>query len=82
MTDSPTDPVLPIVIVPIEGGKKEEPQADHLETEDLSLLWEALNFDDATRVRDRAIVAVPSHGLRASKASALNVEHWNGGSGE
>ncbi|WP_348249385.1 hypothetical protein [Leptolyngbya sp. GB1-A1] len=24
MDDSPTDPVLPIVIVPLEGGKKEE----------------------------------------------------------
>ncbi len=27
---------------------------------------------------DRAIVAVLSHGPRASEASALNVKHWNG----
>jgi integrase/recombinase XerD len=37
-----------------------------------------LELEDKTRVRDRAIVAVLSHGLRASEASALNVEHWNG----
>ena len=29
-------------------------------------------------MHDRAIIAVLSHGLRASEASALNVEHWNG----
>jgi integrase/recombinase XerD len=44
----------------------------------LSQLWAALELDDRTRVRDRAIVAVLSHGLRASEASTLNVEHWNG----
>jgi integrase/recombinase XerD len=26
MHDSPTDPVLPIIIVPIEGDKKQEPR--------------------------------------------------------
>ena len=26
MTDSPSDPVLPIVIVPLQGGKVEEPR--------------------------------------------------------
>ncbi|HEY9599122.1 MAG TPA: site-specific integrase [Cyanophyceae cyanobacterium] len=26
MPDSPTNPVLPIVIVPLEGGKQEEPR--------------------------------------------------------
>jgi hypothetical protein len=26
MPDSPTDPVLPIVIMPIEGGKQQEPR--------------------------------------------------------
>lgn len=72
----PMNQPLPTDAIDLE--RQEEPQADHLETEDLSLLWEALNFDDATRVRDRAIVAVLSHGLRASEASALNVEHWNG----
>ncbi|MEP0910887.1 hypothetical protein NDI45_08155 [Leptolyngbya sp. GB1-A1] len=44
----------------------------------MSQLWEVLKFDDQTRVRDRAIVAVLSHGLQASETSALNVEHWNG----
>ncbi|MBD1853312.1 tyrosine-type recombinase/integrase [Leptolyngbya sp. FACHB-711] len=72
----PMNQPLPTDAIDLE--RQEEPQADHLETEDLSQLWEALNFDDATRVRDRAIVAVLSHGLRASEASALNMEHWNG----
>jgi len=53
----------------IDLERQEEPQADHLEIEDLSQLWEVLKFDDQTRVRDRAIVAVLSHGLRASEAS-------------
>lgn len=58
--------------------RQAEPQADHLEAKELAQLWLALELDDRTRVRDRAIVAVLSHGLRASEASALNVEHWNG----
>ncbi len=33
MTDSPTDPVPPIAIVPLEGGKKQEPR--RLEPPDL-----------------------------------------------
>lgn len=55
-----------------------EPQADHIEGEDLEVLWEALELDDRTRVRDRVIIAVLSHGLRASEALTWNVEHWNG----
>lgn len=72
----PANQPLPTDAIDLE--RMEEPQADHLETEDLSQLWEALNLEDRTRVRDRAIVAVLSHGLRASEASALNVESWNG----
>ena len=62
----------------IDLERQPEPQADHLEAEDLSLLWAALELEEKTRVRDRAIIAVLSHGLRASEASALNVEHWHG----
>jgi integrase/recombinase XerD len=72
----PMNKPLPTDAIDLE--RQPEPQADHLETEDLSQLWAALELDDRTRVRDRAIVAVLSHGLRASEASALNVEHWNG----
>ncbi|MBD2019143.1 tyrosine-type recombinase/integrase [Leptolyngbya sp. FACHB-36] len=72
----PMNQPLPTDAIDLE--RQPEPQADHLEKEDLSQLWQALELDERTRVRDRAIVAVLSHGLRASEASALNVEHWNG----
>ncbi|MBC7971424.1 MAG: tyrosine-type recombinase/integrase [Verrucomicrobia bacterium] len=72
----PMNQPLPTDAIDLE--RQAEPQADHLEAEDLAQLWLALELDDRTRVRDRAIVAVLSHGLRASEASALNVEHWNG----
>lgn len=58
--------------------RQPELQADPIEAENLSQLWAALDLEEKTRVRDRAIIAVLSHGLRASEASALNVEHWNG----
>jgi hypothetical protein len=57
---------------------QEEPQVDHLETEDLSQLGVALELDERTWVCDRVIIAVLSHRLRAFEASTLNVEHWNG----
>ncbi|HEY9659287.1 MAG TPA: site-specific integrase, partial [Allocoleopsis sp.] len=72
----PMNQPLPTDAIDLE--RQEEPQADHLEAEDLSLLWDTLAQDEQTRVRDRAIVAVLSHGLRASEASALNVNDWNG----
>jgi integrase/recombinase XerD len=72
----PMNQPLPTDAIDLE--RQAEPQADHLEAEDLSQLWAALELDERTRVRDRAIIAVLSHGLRASEASALNVEHWNG----
>jgi integrase/recombinase XerD len=66
--------------------RQPEPEADHIDGDDLTQLWQALELEEktairdasGTRVRDRAIIAVLSHGLRASEASALNVEHWNG----
>jgi integrase/recombinase XerD len=71
----PMNQPLPTDAIDLE--RQEEPQADHLEAEDLSELWAVLELDERTRIRDRAIIAVLSHGLRASEASALNVEHWN-----
>lgn len=62
----------------IELERQAEPQALHLDAEELEEIWQALQMEEPTRVRDRAIVAVLSHGLRASEASALNVENWNG----
>lgn len=72
----PAGQPLPTDAIDLE--REPEPQALHLDEEDLSLVWDALNLGEKTRVRDRAIVALLSHGLRASEASALNVEHWNG----
>lgn len=50
--------------------------SDHIEPEDLAQFWRAL--EGKTMLRDRAMIAVLSHGLRASEVVALNVEHWNG----
>ena len=72
----PMNQPLPTDAIDLE--RQPELQADHIEAEDLSQLWAVLELEEKTRVRDRAIVAVLSHGLRASEASALNVEHWNG----
>jgi integrase/recombinase XerD len=72
----PMNQPLPTDAINLE--RQPELQADHIEAEDLSQLWAVLELEEKTRVRDRAIIAVLSHGLRASEASALNVEHWNG----
>jgi integrase/recombinase XerD len=72
----PMNQPLPTDAIDLE--RQPELQADHIEAEDLSQLWAVLELEEKTRVRDRAIVAVLSHGLRAAEASALNVEHWNG----
>ncbi|MBL1178682.1 hypothetical protein [Pantanalinema sp. GBBB05] len=45
---------------------------------ELAQIWQILKFEEKTDIRDRIIVAVRSHGLRASETANLNVEHWNG----
>lgn len=72
----PMNQPLPTDAIDLE--RQPELQANLLEAEDLSQLWAVLELEEKTRVRDRAIIAVLSHGLRASEATALNVEHWNG----
>ncbi|MBD2090649.1 tyrosine-type recombinase/integrase [Microcoleus sp. FACHB-1515] len=72
----PMNQPLPTDAIDLE--RQEEPQAAHIDAEDLGELWAVLELEEKTRVRDRAIIAVLSHGLRASEASALNVESWNG----
>jgi integrase/recombinase XerD len=72
----PMNQPLPTDAIALE--RQPEPQADHLEPEDLDQIWQVLKLEEKTAIRDRAIIAVLSHGLRASEASALNVEHWNG----
>ncbi|WP_199317093.1 tyrosine-type recombinase/integrase [Chroococcidiopsis sp [FACHB-1243]] len=56
----------------------EEPQALDIDKEDMAEIWHFLDCQRPTGIRDRAIVAILSHGLRASELSALDVKHWNG----
>jgi len=72
----PAGQPLPTDAIALE--REAEPQALHLDEEELERVWEVLDLGEKTRVRDRAIIAVLSHGLRASEASALNVGDWNG----
>lgn len=72
----PMNKPLPTDAIDLE--RQPELEADHIEGDDLAQIWQVLEFEEKTAVRDRAIVAVLSHGLRASEASNLNVEHWNG----
>lgn len=79
----PINQPLPTDAIDLE--RQPEPEADQIDAEDLSQIWQVLKYDPAavydassTRIRDRAIIAVLSHGLRASEVCALNVEHWNG----
>jgi len=72
----PVNQPLPTDAIGLE--RVEEPQDLHIEKEDLADIWHALHTDQPTRIRDRAIVALLSHGLRASELSVLNVNHWNG----
>ncbi|HEY9620690.1 MAG TPA: tyrosine-type recombinase/integrase [Crinalium sp.] len=72
----PMNKPLPTDAIDLE--RQPEPEADHIDADDLAQIWQILEFEEKTAVRDRAIIAVLSHGLRASEASNLNVEHWNG----
>ncbi|MEP0873852.1 tyrosine-type recombinase/integrase [Trichocoleus desertorum AS-A10] len=79
----PTNKPLPTDAIDLE--RQPEPEAAHIDEDELAQIWQVLQLEEktairdasGTRVRDRAIIAVLSHGLRASEASALNVEHWN-----
>jgi integrase/recombinase XerD len=72
----PMNKPLPTDAIDLE--RQPEPEADHIDRDELVQIWQVLEFEEKTAVRDRAIIAVLSHGLRASEASNLNVEHWNG----
>lgn len=72
----PLNQPLPTDAIGLE--RTEEPQALDIDREELGEIWQVLNTDRPTRIRDRAIIAILSHGLRASELSALNVNHWNG----
>jgi integrase/recombinase XerD len=72
----PMNQPLPTDAIDLE--RQTEPEANHIDGDELAQIWQVLEFEEKTAIRDRAIIAVLSHGLRASEASNLNVEHWNG----
>ena len=67
---NPTEPVL-LEKVPL-------PPARDLSPEEVAALVEALEYRKESQSRDRALLAVLSHGLRASEVSGLNVGDYDG----
>ncbi|OGK42186.1 hypothetical protein A2954_04190 [Candidatus Roizmanbacteria bacterium RIFCSPLOWO2_01_FULL_37_12] len=67
----------------IELGKQRDRQIKHLEVDQLSRLFKAVDTTDIMGIRDRAILeTLFSTGLRVSEMVALNREHVNIESGE
>lgn len=64
------------------GGVKFEkiplPPAQSLTAEQMQQVWEVLDYLGETRERDRALVHLLSHGLRAGEIVALNVGAFDG----
>lgn len=70
MTENPTLAVSP----PIEP----EPESKELTDLQIQALYAALEKRGHSRLRDTALLAVLSHGLRAEEASHLNIEDYDG----
>ncbi|MBD2307811.1 tyrosine-type recombinase/integrase [Chroococcidiopsis sp. FACHB-1243] len=66
----------PTVAVTIPPQKKPQPQ--HLSDAEVEALYEALSYRGEMQLRDRAILAVLEHGLRAEEVSQLNVSDYDG----
>lgn len=66
----------PTAAVTIPQQKKPQPQ--HLEDSEVEALYEALQYRVEMRSRDRAILAVLEHGLRAEEVSQLNISDYDG----
>lgn len=66
----------PTAAVTIPPPKKPQPQ--HLEDAEVEALYEALQYRVEMQLRDRAILAVLEHGLRAEEVSQLNVSDYDG----
>ncbi|MDZ4872275.1 MAG: Tyrosine recombinase XerC [Chroococcidiopsis cubana SAG 39.79] len=66
----------PTVAVTIPPQKKPQPQ--HLSDSEVEALYEALEYRGEMQLRDRAILAVLEHGLRAEEVSQLNVSDYDG----
>lgn len=68
--------VLPTAAVKFE--KLGEPLPQHLSPEQMEAIYQAVIGDEDINLRDRALLAVLSHGLRAEDVSALNVGNFDG----
>jgi integrase/recombinase XerD len=66
----------PTTAVTIPPQKKPQPQ--HLSDSEVEALYEALEYRGEMQLRDRAILAVLEHGLRAEEVSQLNVSDYDG----
>lgn len=66
----------PTAAVTIPPQKKPQPQ--HLEDSEVEALYEALLYRGEMQLRDRAILAVLEHGLRAEEVSQLNISDYDG----
>jgi integrase/recombinase XerD len=69
--------VLPTAAIKFE--KLGQPLPKHLSSQQMAAIAQAVSQgDDAVRLRDRALLAVLTHGLRAGDVSALNVGNYEG----
>lgn len=62
----------------IEMLKLAEPTDQRLTAQELEDVWEAISYLGETQLRDRALVWILLHGLRAGEVVHLNVEHCQG----
>lgn len=68
--------VLPTAAVRFE--KLGEPLPRHLSSEQMEAIFQAVDGEKDINLRDRALLAVLTHGLRAEDVSALNVGNFDG----
>jgi integrase/recombinase XerD len=69
-------PLNPTATVELE--KLPVPEARDLSDEQIALLWQAIEQLGATKLRDAALLAVLSHGLREEEACNLNIGDYDG----
>jgi integrase/recombinase XerD len=70
ITDNPT--------LPVSAPSEPEPESKDLTAAQVKALYAALERRGHSRLRDTALLAVLSHGLRAEEASHLNLEDYDG----
>lgn len=68
--------ILPTAAVKFE--KLGQPLPRHLSLEQMEAIYQAVTGDKDINLRDRALLAVLTHGLRAEDISALNVGNYDG----